>query len=90
MELDSPTPLLSVSEARDRWNTKKTGMSLNQVLSEITGKSSENSLYHCQSLSIKEILKRNDRDEEGQESEKQKPPSNQRSALFENLRIFFD
>lgn len=72
--------LLSMLEARDRWNgSRRRERSLDQILQGITGKSASQVLLSKPTFT--DIMKRKQSEGEG------KP---RRVEVFENLRIFFE
>lgn len=85
------SPLLSLIEARDRWNSSTQGESdLTGVLSQITGKSSQNGLTASQKVTLKDILSRTDREEAEEKEQKGNANGKARMVKFENLKIFFE
>lgn len=85
------SPLLSLIEARDRWNSSNQGeTNLNGVLSQITGKSSQNGLTASQKVSLKEIISRTDREDAEEKEQKGTSNGKARMVKFENLKIFFE
>lgn len=88
---ENSSPLLSLIEARDRWNSSTQGESdLTGVLSQITGKSSQNGLTASQKVSLKDILSRTDREEAEEKEQKGIGKGKARMVKFENLKIFFE
>lgn len=78
--------LLTLIEARDRWRSSSAKeVNLEEVLTQITGKSSQRSQVSSQRELFNDIVKRFDKEEEEEEKKEA-----QEVRLSENLTIFFE